>query len=713
MKKRTNLFCFSKTHLYAAGVCSLLLTGMPIMAQQLAFPTAQGFGRFATGGRGGKVYAVTNLNDSGAGSFRAAFDSYPNEPLTIIFRVGGIINLTSEIKVKRSNVTIAGQTAPGGGICLKGHSFIMNGARVASQGGNHGNVIIRYLRSRPGGILSTGLYGYDMENCHDVIVDHCSFSWANEECAAMYDTKNVTVQWCIMSEGLYNAGHAKGVRGYGGVWGGQNSSYHHNLIAHQMSRAIRFGGARAHDTMALTDYRNNVIYNSGSTGAAYGGECEIIGGVSHTNIVNNYYKPGPATSTINFVNPSYNAIGIGVWYINGNYMNGNSGKTNDNWTGVSLGSIPAAQQAGTKSTSAFGLSGNDIVTQTSAAAYTDVLSKAGANLPVRDAVDARIVTETTNGTASVVGASSGKAGIIDLPSDVGGWPAYASGTAPADTDSDGMPDNWESANGTNPGVADNNSDPDGDGYTNLEEYLNSLTGENPNGPVGTGLTIQENATGFCSLNGTVDSDNAGYTGTGFSNVTNAVGSGITWRINVTTAGAYTLAWRYANGGGSNRPAKLIINGTEVVSTIDFNATTDWTTWVEVSLSRSLTAGQNTIRLESTSASGLANIDYFKVNGSGLTAVSCTGVAREGTSTIPGSDAAMNNATTVYPNPSSGLFTISSIGKFNYVIIDQQGKQIETGVAKDKVNIGQQLIPGVYFISVFKNGNQQLLKIVKR
>jgi hypothetical protein len=401
-----------------------------------------------------------------------------------------------------------------------------------------------------------------------------------------------------------------------------------------------------------------------------------------------------------------------VWYIDGNYMNGSSGKTADNWTGVSLSSIPAAQQASTKSTSPFGLSGNDIVTQTSAAAYTDVLANAGANLPVRDAVDARIVTETTNGTASVTGATSGKAGIIDLPSDVGGWPTYASGTAPTDTDADGMPDSWESANGTNAGVADNNSDPDGDGYTNLEEYLNSLTGENPNGPVGTGLTIQENTTGYCSLNGTVDSDNAGYTGTGFSNVTNAVGSGITWRINVTTAGTYTLVWCHANGGGSNRPAKLIINGTEVVANIDFNATGGWTTWVEVSLSRALTAGQNIIRLESTTASGLANIDYFKVNGSGLTGVSCTGVAREGT-TIPGGEVAVNNATQVYPNPGSGLFTVSSVGKFNYVIIDQQGKQIEKGVAKDKVSVGERLTPGVYFIRVFKNGSQKLLKIVKR
>ncbi len=189
-------------------------------AQQLAFPNAQGFGKFATGGRGGKVYTVTNLNDAGAGSFREAFNAYPGEPLTIVFAVGGTIELQSQIKVNRSNFTIAGQTAPGDGICLKGHSFIVNGARLASQGGNHGNIIIRYLRSRPGSTLSTGVYGFDLENCHNVMVDHCSFSWANEECAAMYDMENITVQYSIVSEGLFNAGHAKGNRGYGGVWGG-------------------------------------------------------------------------------------------------------------------------------------------------------------------------------------------------------------------------------------------------------------------------------------------------------------------------------------------------------------------------------------------------------------------------------------------------------------------------------------------------------------
>lgn len=706
-----------KKSLRSAGIFYLLLSFTHLEAQQLAFPTAQGFGRFATGGRGGRVVAVTNLNDAGTGSFRDALAAFPGEPLTIIFRVGGTITLQSAIQVKRSNLTIAGQTAPGGGICLKGHSFILNGARALSQGGNHGNVIIRYLRSRPGSTLSTGVYGFDMENCQNVIVDHCSFSWANEECAAMYDTRRVTVQWCIMSEGLYNAGHAKGLRGYGGVWGGQYSSYHHNLIAHQQSRAIRFGGARAHDTTALVDYRNNVIYNSGSTGAAYGGEMEIAIGVSQINLVNNYYKPGPANANLSFVEPSYNAIGIGKWYITGNYMNGNSGKTNDNWTGVNLSKIPAAWQAATKSTTAFDLSGSDIAVQTAQAAYIEVLQKAGATLPVRDAVDQRIVTETTNGTASATGATSGKAGIIDMPSEVGGWPTYANGTAPTDSDGDGMPDSWESANGTNPLAADNNADPDGDGYTNLEEYLNFLTGENTGTAGGTGLTIQENTNGFCSLNGTVDNDNAGYTGAGFANATNAVGNGITWRVNLPVAGSYTLTWRNANGGGSNRPGRLLVNGTEVQAAIDFPATSNWTTWTDVSVNRTFTAGQQTMRLESTTANGLANIDYLKVSGAGqATAVSCSGVTRvaEGSGSItarfpPGAKV----VTAVFPNPATGVFTVTAEGRFDYQVIDERGQQVEKGAGSDRAGAGAKLAPGIYYIKILRPGKTDILKLIKQ
>src|SRR5687768_9670229 len=281
-----------RKHFYLSFYCFCCLVSAH--AQTPAFPGAEGFGKYASGGRGGKVSQVTNLNDDGEGSFRHALVQFPGEPLTVVFRVSGIIELRTPLVIRRGNLTIAGQTAPGDGICLKGHSFIINGA---GKGGNKGNIIIRYIRSRPGAELKSGVYGFDMENCHDVIIDHCSFSWANEECAAMYDIKNTTVQWCIVSEGLYNAGHQKGHRAYGGVWGGQYASYHHNLIAHQNSRTVRFNGSRAHDTIALIDYRNNVIYNWGSANATYGGDVKIKGGVSQVNMVNNYYQPGPATAT--------------------------------------------------------------------------------------------------------------------------------------------------------------------------------------------------------------------------------------------------------------------------------------------------------------------------------------------------------------------------------------------------------------------------------
>ncbi|HTH29942.1 MAG TPA: hypothetical protein VL946_01275, partial [Lacibacter sp.] len=390
---------------------------------------------------------------------------------TIVFAVSGIIELQSKIQIKRSNVTIAGQTAPGDGICLKNQSLILNGA---SSKGNHGNIIIRFIRSRPGGTLKTGLYGFDMENCHDVIVDHCSFSWANEECAAMYDTKNVTVQWCIVNEGLYEAGHQKGHRSYGGVWGGQYASYHHNLLAHLNSRAVRFNGARAHDTIALIDYRNNVIYNWGNANAAYGGEVNIAGGVSQVNIVSNYYKPGPATSSeLKFVNASYqkeNSKGIGQWFVDGNIMEGDKALTKKNKNGVDLQA--QGYPSGAISDRAFPLN-IALPVETAKEAYEKVLQYAGAIFPKRDATDERIVNEARTGTAIGKG-SFGKPGIIDSPLAVGGWAQYKSVTAPVDTDKDGMPDAWETKKGLNPNDANDRNNIDASGYTMLEIYLNEL-----------------------------------------------------------------------------------------------------------------------------------------------------------------------------------------------------------------------------------------------
>jgi hypothetical protein len=450
-------------------------------AQQLAFPGAEGYGKYAKGGRGGVVYEVTNLNDSGPGSFRTGvtqggvFNPVTGSfgPVTVVFRVSGTIELLSDIKISRSFLTIAGQTAPGDGICLKGRSLILNGAKI---GGNHGNIIIRNLRSRPGGNVSTGLYGFDMENCQNVIVDHCSFGWANEECAAMYDTKNITVQYSIVSEGLYSAGHAKGVRSYGGVWGGQYVSYHHNLIAHNVSRTVRFNGSRAHDTTAVIDYRNNVIYNWGSSGACYGGEVIIPGGVSQVNIVNNYYKPGPATSTtLKFLAASYAtpAYGTGQWYVAGNVMHGNSSLSADNWLAVDVSANPTAtERALAKSTVPFSIA-HQLPDESANDAYVKVLANAGAILPKRDAIDERVVNETSNGTATSLG-TYGKLGIMDGPVAASNYVTYNSTTPPDDNDHDGMADAWELNNGLDPSNANDRNNVNTDGYTMLEVYLNSL-----------------------------------------------------------------------------------------------------------------------------------------------------------------------------------------------------------------------------------------------
>ncbi|MBN2698274.1 MAG: T9SS type A sorting domain-containing protein [Bacteroidales bacterium] len=475
----------------------LLLSGI-LWAQPVAFPGAEGFGKWATGGRGGEVVAVTNLLDDPAnppeGSFRWALDqayetvehpALPGVfidvplPLTIIFRVSGIIELQDELTIQRSNLTIAGQTAPGDGICFKGHYVSISGGGTA---GIQKNIILRYLRFRPGididpDDLAGGIAGLGVENCENIIVDHCSFSWANEECAIFYDNKYVTVQWCIASEGLYDAGHAKGVRSYCGVWGGQYSSFHHNLIAHNKSRTIRFNGARAHDKEALVDYRNNVIYNWNSIGACYGGEVDLTGGFSHANMVGNYYKPGPATpSTLRFVSPSYNsekAKGVGKWFLEGNFMSGDENKTNDNWLGVSLGEVPTALRDDARSDIRFRVD-EPVPTQTAEEAYNAVLEKAGAAFP-RDVIDARIVNETFTGTATGTGVIGN--GIIDDPAVVGGYPEYNTHDVPGDQDEDGMDDAWERLNGLNPEDREERNILNGEGYTMLEVYLNSLVGD--------------------------------------------------------------------------------------------------------------------------------------------------------------------------------------------------------------------------------------------
>ncbi len=492
--KSTN-YRFGTTSFWWCKLLCLLIFSLHYtssFAQLLAFPTAEGYGKYAVGGRGGKVYEVTTLADDGPGSFRQAFYAYPGQPLTIVFKVGGIIDLLTPIKVQRSNMTIAGQTAPGDGICTKRSMVKIYG----------NNVIIRYMHFRPGDVAKTNnpaVYGLDMENSSNIIVDHCSMSWAMEENATFYDNKYSTVQWCIVSESLNSSYNGKGSHGYAGVWGGQFASYHHNLLAHHHSRAIRFNGSRTHDTLAYIDYRNNVIYNWGNDQGCYGIEIEIadtgkaIFGLrrSEVNIMNNYYKPGPATpvsrgkiilnQTDAYVAAWANRP-VGKVYMDGNFVFGVPTVTANNWLGLKPKYYPASY------IDSFKLSAptqnEPIVMETALNAYNAVLASAGANYPKRDTVDRRIVKETRTGTASQhsTNVSStyyglGNIGIIDTQDSIGGWPNYDSTTlAPTDSDHDGMPDTWETANGYNPNDSLDGNTVTASGYTALETYLNNLLG---------------------------------------------------------------------------------------------------------------------------------------------------------------------------------------------------------------------------------------------
>jgi pectate lyase len=466
----------------------LLLMIQTSSAQQIAFPGAEGYGAFASGGRGGVVYEVTNLSDSVAapqpGSLRWALsDTSHSLPRTIVFRVSGIITLQGRLDVGRNNssgkcivnnVTIAGQTAPGDGICLRKYPM-----KVYAT-----NVIIRYIRFRPGDETqsnSPAIYGIDVENAKNVIVDHCSMSWSIEEAATFYDDKFITVQWCLVSESLNSSFNPKGNHGYGGVWGGQYGTYHHNLLAHHLSRTPRFNGSRAHDTTAIVDFRNNVIYNWGASEGCHGGEVEILNvGISRINMLNNYYKPGPATTGTTrkyLVAKPYDSTtvlsvrSLSQWYITGNYVNGNDSITADNWKGGIQPKYPAKWSAiSFKSDSMFTVP--LISMQTAQDAYTSVLAGAGATLPKRDSVDLRIINEVTNGTSTY-----GTGGIINSQSDVGGWPTYNSLPALADADHDGIPDAWEIAQGLNPNDSTDGNSIASSGYTMLEEYLNSINGQ--------------------------------------------------------------------------------------------------------------------------------------------------------------------------------------------------------------------------------------------
>ena len=502
---------------------------MTAMAQEEipAFPGAEGHGRYITGGRGGEIRHVTNLNDSGAGSLREALKG--NNAKTIVFDVSGYIDLKSQLDIT-SNTTIAGQTAPYPGITLRYYTIYF---------GKCDNVIVRFIRFRRSQVkdVNDGADATWGRKHNQIMLDHCSFSWSIDEVASFYDNNNFTMQWCTVAESLTNPGHSKGAHGYGGIWGGKLASFHHNLIAHVTNRAPRFNGARYqwegyknnmyydqyqwenYVQAENVDFRNCVMYNYQSGNACYGGP-----GGGYVNIVNNYFKAGPSNSS----NKAITKVTVGAkdnstpevlygmtsrYFINGNYVTavGSGKEANYDWNGVGYdgGTILVDGERYSKDPNHMYGSNvtyvekdgvdyvkikldepcptGDVTTHTAENTFEKVLAYGGASL-YRDDVDARNMEEVLTGTATYTGPITKKAGQLDFINDPEGeqneaYPSFPNLTSGSrsegfDTDGDGMPDEWESANGLNPNdAADGNAytlDTEKGWYTNVEVYMNSI-----------------------------------------------------------------------------------------------------------------------------------------------------------------------------------------------------------------------------------------------
>ena len=557
-----------------ASLCVMGSYAAVAQTEQLpAFPGAEGFGRYTTGGRGGYVYHVTSLaDDNSAGTLRWA--NKQKGPRTIVFDVSGTIYLKSALKIA-NNTTIAGQTAPGGGICLADFPVTLGS-----------NVICRYMRFRLGNRQvdkheGDGLGSMDDNN---IIVDHCSVSWSIDECLSIYGGRNLTAQWCLVAQSLVNSGHSKGAHGYGGNWGGAGCSFHHNLIAHHTSRTPRLGPRQGTQTDERMDMRNNVIYNWGGNGC-YGGEGTKV------NIVNNYYKPGPATlkrnttiqqriAGIGIRTTSYCQNSDGTWngwypmwhvwgkfYVAGNVNTRHSNVTKDNWTygmynQITNGAgVDNTYTQATKDTMRIGepIPYVAVTTHSAEMAYEKVLQFAGASLH-RDALDELVADDVANGKAIMTG-SGLDSGFINSQDDVKSaipsvWPVLEQGQAPKDTDGDGMPDEWETAHGLNANdAADGNQKGEG-GYTNLEVYLNGIvahiTAAQNEGGEQTGYIEEvivpgddnepgKTLVGAGSVNWKLDAGNAGQTATYADQIADEIGkNSITLGSNISYGGTQAI-----------------------------------------------------------------------------------------------------------------------------------------------------------------------------
>ena len=436
----------------------------PAASEPKALPSAEGFGKWAKGGRGGRVIKVTNLNDAGEGSLRAAIEA--EGPRTVVFEVSGTIVLQSGLLVENGFLTIAGQTAPGQGVQLKVTPAANFAAlTVGTRDNTTTDVVIRYLKVRPGPGKQDSVNGDGIQilGGERIIVDHCSIAWGTDEVfSTWYGPKDITLQNSIIAEGLYDSVHKKGIHSMGNLIGDDTErvSIHRNLMISNSQRNPLINAKRGR-----FEVTNNVIYNWRYFGAVFGSQGAGDDRLE-ANLINNFFKAGPETR-LNRYEIMLGAPTLTKLYASGNLSPRRTRHGQNEWVGVGLTSSfeDPAPEKDRRSPTAFDTPLASAGTLLSAEkAYKAVLNDVGANVPFRDAVDTRLLNDVKNGT--------GKS--IDHPDEVGGWPTLSSADPPADTDDDGMPDAWEKANGLDPSTDDSAGDADGDGYTNIEEYLNHL-----------------------------------------------------------------------------------------------------------------------------------------------------------------------------------------------------------------------------------------------
>jgi len=586
---------------------------------RLAFPTAEGYGRWARGGRGGRIVEVTNLNDSGAGSLRQALE-VEKGPRTVIFRVGGVIELKSVLCIPSDggDVYVAGQTAPGDGITLINYDFGAMGAE---------DVVIRDVRVRVGDMNGKSTGGMGVTSCNNTIIDHCSISWATDEGFSSRSASNITFQWNIIGESLNESVHYDASNrdqtephSFAASISGNKGSFHHNLLIDCTGRNWSLAGGMEQDAVTYggaLDIRNNVVYNWRDR--------TTDGGVRRLNFVNNYYKAGSVSNTslhvVSLDGNELNTSDMQKMYVSGNVMMGKDGKAilsanDDAWAkGKAVSGGKNSTVNDVKSTSPFFES--YVNTDSADSAYKKVIdntSGAGANVPKLDYIDSRYHKEVTNGSYTYKGSKAGLTGIVDSQKDAGGYPNsnnFKGGTAPTDTDKDGMPDAWETAHGLNPKSAADGPivSLSGDDYTNLEMYLNELAGDtvNYNGAPAKSAFETIEAEEYSSESGTKNQVGEGETHVAYIENGDYIG----FRNLDFENGAKSFTAKVTGNASAIEIYLDSPSGTPAAS-IDFTGTGNWNSWTDISANIPSISGIHDVYLVFKGGEGyLLNIDNFK------------------------------------------------------------------------------------------------------